>query len=173
MDQLFHNSELEFLNTHQPVDHLVELTLKGSEGLTGWPEISVSHNGKQIYCGSVEETRTVAFAVDKKQKRNLICVELHNKQQNDTVVDENNSITKDKWVVLESILLDKAYVNDPEKLGTTNGLYVNGKMKFYYKNPPLDYLRRFKPKGYFESDSIQKDINENFGKTLELLQLHR
>ena len=172
MDRLFRDSELEFLNTHQPVDHLVVLTLKGSEGRTGWPEVSVTHNNAQIYSGSIEKTKTIAFDVSKKQKRNLICVELTNKQENDTVVDENNNITKDKWVVLESILLDKAYVNDPEKLGTTKGLYANSKMRFYYKNPPLDYLRTFKPKGYFETDSVQKDINENFGKTLELLQLH-
>lgn len=173
MDQLFRDSELKFLNTHQPVDHLVVLTLKGSEGRTGWPEVSVTHNNAQIYRGLIEKTKTVAFSISKKQKRNLICVELTNKQKNDTVVDKNNNITKDKWVVLESILLDKAYVNDPEKLGTTKGLYANGKMRFYYKNPPLDYLRTFKPKGYFETDSVQKDINENFGKTLDILQLHR
>ena len=172
MDAIFRDSELDYLNTHQSVTHQVILELTSSEGRHGWPKIKVCHNNKIVYHGMVIEKKTVEFSVDKTQKRNLIKITLENKQHDDTVVDENNNITKDKFVVLDCMKIDRANV-DPQKIGHSNGLWANETVRFYYTNPALDYISKLRPKGYFDQDEIQKKIKAHFAKTVELLNIHK
>ena len=178
-DRIFRGNERQLLNGYQPLEHTLTLEFTGTEGRHGWPEIEVYHNTVLVYCGIVKQQYTLAINVRADQIRNLFKVKMINKQPDDTVVDELGNITKDKSVVIESATIDNCFIRNFYKLSkvfTTDQVHPgcqiflpNDIIKFYYKNPPLEYLIKRKPVGFFDTKEVKTEVNKLFEKTTKLL----
>jgi hypothetical protein len=188
MKNLFKDSELKYLNKHEPVSHDVLIELHGSEGRHGWPEVEVYHNKKIAYKGLVEHKHTLKIAVSKNHTRNIFKVCFTNKKPDDTVVDKQGNITHDKFVKVHSITIDNSYIDDVGKLcrvyidepsdyaGSSrggNGMFFPGHLKLYYTNPPLDYIHQvYVQQGLFDTAEYKADIDLNFNRAVEILFNH-
>lgn len=178
-DRIFRGNERQLLNGYQPLEHTLNLEFTGTEGRHGWPEIEVYHNRVIVFSGVVEEQYSLAINVRADQVRNLFKVKMINKQPDDTVVDELGNITKDKGVKIESATIDNCLIRDFYKIAkvfTTDRVYPgcqlflpNDLVKFYYKNPPMEYLIKRQQAGFFDTKEMKTEINDLFEKTAKLL----
>lgn len=178
-DRIFRGNERELLNGYKPLEHTLKLEFRATEGRYGWPEIEVYHNTVLVYRGIVEQQYTLATNVRVDQIRNLFKIKMINKQLDDTVIDELGNITKDKSVAIESATIDNCLIRNFYKIAkvfTTDQVHPgcqiflpNDLVKFYYKNPPLEYLIKRKPAGFFDTKEIKTEVNKLFEKTTKLL----
>lgn len=140
--------------------YTLSIQLKGDCGRNGYPNVSITLNKKVLYDGSVNEL-LLNFDIVPDTKRQLLLIEMYNKIDDDTVV-ENGTIVKDKFVTVQSITVDGVQldhfkyfryrpkysqgfleiVKDAPKLVTTDTLNFNGKFAVYFESPVLQYLAK-------------------------------
>jgi len=188
VDRIFKQSERNFLNPKTPHCHELCADCVGTEGRHGWPILEVRRNKELVMQQEIVNKTVLKISVPNDCRRNLFEFEFINKKPDDTVVEDGNIIA-DKQIIIKNFQLHNANFTQIERFTRyypiwpedfehkprsiqSSTLSFNGVMKFYYTNPPLEYFKKFKNQGYFDQPHIRKEIENNFEKTLTILQLH-
>lgn len=129
----------------------VELKLN-SVYTTKAPVSKVIVNNEQIFCSAVSEE--ISVPVDLRFGKNIIEIQLTNKEPADTVVDKNGNITDDMILIIDDIILSSCnrsvkYMIDEfgsyivnDNLHKTHGwMSWNGSYVFKVSSPSYMWLR--------------------------------
>lgn len=149
--------------------YTIGISLFGSAGLTGYPDVRISVNNQMLFEGTANGFSDLMFDIVPTQARQVLKIELLNKQDNDTVI-KDGTITADKYIQINKICLDhidldprkyfrykpqypQGYLNavgaaDP--IVYTDFMAFNGTVAVYYECPVLQHLA----KRYYESSAF-------------------
>lgn len=152
----------------------VKMKLLGSE-TNGWPRIRITINGRVMADQlEVQGSQELELVIDKPRRRNLITWELLNKNHDDTVVDQDGRIIKDKSVLVEELVIDgvriradEIYLRSSFRCAQTHssrrlrGVFGPGRLRFYFKNPTVPYFMSQRQNHWAsKKDQNTKVINE-------------
>jgi hypothetical protein len=161
----------EFIPKNSLLPYTVDLELFGSKGATGYPDVKITANKEILFQGTIKEIQNFQFSINPTQTRQMFRVEFLNKNENDTVV-KNDQIIQDKFVQIKKLSIDQLnleptkyfryapvynqgyldYNPDPVKILYTDFLGFNGAVKVYFEMPVLNYFART----YFHSGEYLK-----------------
>jgi hypothetical protein len=158
-----------------PKPTVIKITLHGSEGRRGYPQVRISVNKKIYFDKVIDKVTKVKFTVKELSRRNILNIEMVNKSPKDTLVD-NGKIVKDKFVRIRNIYLDNIdiknyiyqgkqkpiyhYENQGPKYNVGDHLFFNGPWKLFYNNPATQFLAWYNGRGQ-KINSYEKQVLKN------------
>lgn len=151
----------EFLSPTKPENVEVEILLTATAGET-LSNLVISHNNKILFDNLVDGERRFKFTLTDKKNRNLLKIALTNKKDNNIKETEKNVVINEIIINGARFKHDSLYFMSKVKYDSTsnnfgNGLYHNGILKFFFKNPTHRYFIEQK-KFFFKS---KYEINKN------------
>lgn len=141
----------EYLAVTSPEELELELLLAAQAGET-LPDITVKFNNKILFSGPIDGAQHMRWIVQDRQVRNILTVTLNNKIAGLSVEESHKQVQiKELMINGARFRHDKIYTMSRAKTtnyrGPANGLYENGSLKIFFKNPVHKYF--IKQKSFF------------------------
>jgi hypothetical protein len=168
----------EFIPKNKLIPYNLSIILLGKEGVTGYPEVTISINNDILFQGNIVETQNLHFDIQPTEFKQKITINFTNKLDVDTLMAENQVI-KDKFLKIECIALDQvsldswkyfkytpnypsgylAIVSNPDPIIYTDYLSFNGTVEIEFAVPVLSFLAKNYYNEFSESKSNLTNIN--------------
>lgn len=195
-EHYFQNFELlvnNIVDSNTSDDFLLELEVESS-AVNSDPGLAISFNDQLLYNDLIKEGAPVVIAVKATQDNvNSLKIKLTNKGPNDTLVDKNGNITKDKFVLIKNFKINGVNLADDIDFYFKNIIYkendtlVEPKLGFWLHNSQLEvnfnglfkpwYLHTSGKNGVLDANiitekTIQTDKDDNYyrEKIIDLLR---
>jgi hypothetical protein len=167
-------SFISFLINYKPTLD-IKLTVESSS-CNGDPDLIVSINGKHLYNNPAlaQGTHVIELSMDVTElgSENLLTISMNNKSSNDTEVDQNGNIIRDKNIIIKGLVIDncdllndieffysKLYYNiNGERQSPSTGLWGNQSLCLNFEKPFVWWYSNTSNKNCYNDQSLQSQI---------------
>ena len=136
--------DLDFLEPTKPEEVNLELLLEGSPGET-LPDITIRINNTVLFSGLIDGVQQFCYTIQDRRWRNLLTITLNNKIADLSIKESHKQVLIKELVINGSRFRhDKIYmmgrVKSQQEKKFGNGLFSNGSLKIFFKNPVHKYF---------------------------------
>ena len=136
--------DLDFLAPTKPEEVNLELLLEGSPGET-LPDITIRINNTILFSGLIDGVQQFCYTIQDRRWRNLITITLNNKIADLSIKESHKQVLIKELIINGSRFRhDKIYmmgrVKSQQEKKFGNGLFSNGSLKIFFKNPVHKYF---------------------------------
>lgn len=136
--------DLDFLAPTKPEEVNLELLLEGSPGET-LPDITIRINNTVLFSGLIDGIQQFCYTIQDRRWRNLLTITLNNKIGDLSIKESHKQVLIKELVINGSRFRhDKIYmmgrVKSQQEKKFGNGLFSNGSLKIFFKNPVHKYF---------------------------------
>jgi hypothetical protein len=134
----------EYLAVTSPEELELELLLTAQAGET-LPDITVKFNNRIVFSGPIDGVQRICWIAQDRRARNILTITLNNKIAGMSIEESHKQVQiKELMINGARFRHDTIYMMARAKTnnycGPANGLYENGSLKIFFKNPVHKYF---------------------------------